>query len=211
MRATILSLLLLGLATPGRAQETCIEQIKFPAVGSWSEYKAMFKKDPYTIRYAVVGGEKREGTDLKWLELRMVGPKKDANLVYQMLVPGSAAQLGEVHEIIMKAGDKPAMKIDGMMLNMIKGQMKKQSFLSDACKDVTLVGPERVRVPAGRFQSRHWHSPKYSSDSWLSAGVPFSMVKSTGQDYQMELVAYGKGAESSITETPRSLGGPRRN
>ena len=64
---------------------------RFPEVGRWAEYKALYnKKDPYTIRYAVVGSEKRAGKDLKWLELRMMGEKKDANMVYQMLVPGSA-------------------------------------------------------------------------------------------------------------------------
>ncbi len=211
MRTTLLSLVLLGVTSAGWAQDTCIEQIKFPEVGRWAEYKALFKEDPYTIRYAVIGSENRGGQDLKWLELRMVGNKKDRNMVYQMLVPGSAAQLGEVSEVVMKAGENPAMKMDGMMLKMIKGQMQKQSFLSDACKDVTLVGSESVTVPAGKFDSRHFHSAKYSADSWLAAGVPFTMIKSTGKDYKMELVAHGDGAKSSITETPQSMGGTRRN
>jgi hypothetical protein len=141
----------------------------------------------------------------------MIGNKKDQNIVYQMLVPGSAAQLGEVSEIVMKAGENPAMKMDGMMLNMVKGQMQKQSFLSDACKDVTLVGSESVTVPAGKFDSRHFHSAKYSADSWLAGGVPFTLVKSAGKDYQMELVAHGDGAKSSITEEPRSMGGAQKN
>jgi hypothetical protein len=207
----VLSLVLLGLSSALWAQDTCIEQIEFPAVGRWAEYKGLYKQDPYTIRYAVIGSEKREGKDLKWLELRMEGSKQDRNMVYQMLVPGSAAQLGEVSEIVMKAGNNPAMKMDGMMLKMVKGQMQKQSFLSDACKDVTLVGSESVTVPAGKFDSRHFHSAKYSADSWLAAGVPFTMIKSTGKDYQMELVAHGDGAKSSITEEPRSMGGAQRN
>ena len=49
----------------------------------------------------------------------------------------------------MKPGEKPAMKMDGMMLNMIRGQMEKQSFLSDACKDVTLVGRRASRFRPG--------------------------------------------------------------
>jgi hypothetical protein len=211
MRATVLSIILLGVASAGWAQDTCIEQIKFPEVGHWAEYTATFKNDPYTMRYAVIGSEKREGKDLKWLELRMVGSRKDRNMVYQMLVPGSAAQLGDVQEVVMKAGENPAMKMDGMMLNMVRGQMQKQSFLSDACKDVTLVGPESVTVPAGRFESRHFHSDKYASDSWLAAGIPFSMVKATGKDFQMELAAHGDGAKSSITEKPQSMGpGPSK-
>lgn len=203
--------ILLGVASAGRAQETCIEQIKFPEVGRWAEYQALYnKKDPYTIRYAVVGGERRGGKDLKWLELRMIGEKKDGNIVYQMLVPGSAAELGNVQEIIMKPGNKPAMKMDGMMLKMIRGQMEKQSFLSDVCKDVTLVGPESVTVPAGKFETRHFRSDKYTSDTWLTLNIPFAMVKSVGQNYEMALLSYGAGAKSSITEVPRSMGGPKR-
>jgi hypothetical protein len=212
MRTLITTLaLLLGVASAGRAQDSCIEQVKFPAVGRWAEYQALYnQKDPYTIRYAVVGGERRGGKDLKWLELRMKGEKKDGNIVYQMLVPGSAAELGNVQEIVMKSGDKPAMKMDGMMLNMIRGQMEKQSFLSDVCKDVTLVGPESVTVPAGTFQTRHFRSDKYTSDSWLSSDIPFAMVKSVGKNYEMELRSHGAGAKSSITEKPQSMAGPKR-
>lgn len=212
MRTPLLSLaVLLGVTSAGRAQESCIEQLKFPEVGRWAEYQALYnKKDPYTIRYAVVGRERREGKDLKWLELRMIGEKKDRNVVYQMLVPGSAEELADVKEIVMKAGSKPAMKMDGMMLNMIRAQMEKQSFLNDLCKDVALVGPESVTVPAGKFQTRHFRSDKYTSDSWLSSDIPFAMVKSVGKNYEMALRSYGAGAKSSITEKPRSTGGPKR-
>ena len=208
MRIALSLAILLGVASAARAQETCLEQMKFPEVGRWAEYQALYnKKDPYTIRYAVVGGEKRGGKDLRWLELRMTGEKKDGNMVYQMLVPGSIAELGKVEEIVMKPGDKPAMRMDGMMLNMIRGQIEKQSFLSDACKDVTLVGPESVTVPAGKFQTRHFRSDKYTSDTWLTTDIPFAMVKSVGKNYEMALTSHGEGAKSSITEVPQSMGG----
>ncbi len=208
MRTPILSLaIILGAASAGRAQQTCLEQIRFPEVGRWAEYHALYnQKDPYTIRYAVVGAETRAGKDLKWLELRKTGSKKNANMVYQMLVPGSVEEIGKVEEIVMKSGEKPAMRMDGMMLNMIRGQMEKQSFLNDACKDVTLVGAERVTVPAGKFQTQHFRSAKYTSDTWLTANVPFAMVKSVGKTYEMALTSYGKGARSSITEMPQSMG-----
>jgi hypothetical protein len=88
MRAPVLSIaVLLSAASAGRAQETCLEQMRFPEVGRWAEYQALYnKKDPYTIRYAVVGGEKRAGKDLMWLELRMTGEKKDGNMVYQIIM-----------------------------------------------------------------------------------------------------------------------------
>jgi hypothetical protein len=127
-----------------------------------------------------------------------------------MLVPGSAAELGDVKEIVMKAGSKPAMKMDGMMLSMIRGQMEKQSFLNDLCKDVALVGPEDVKVPAGKFRTRHFRSEKYTSDSWLSSDIPFTMVKSVGKNYELALRSYGAGAKSSITEKPQTMGGPKK-
>ena len=212
MRSPALSLvLLLAAASAVRAQD-CLEQIKFPEVGRWAEYKALYNgKDPYTVRYAVIGSEKRGGADLKWVELRMVGQDKDKTFTYQVLVPGSPTEMAKVQEIIMKAGNKPAMKMNGMMMNMIRGQLDKQNFLAEVCKEVTLVGEEKVTVPAGRFQARHYHSAKYGLDSWLASSVPFALVKSVGKNYQMELAVQGNGAKSSITEQPQEMpgmGGP---
>jgi len=198
---------LLSVAPAVQAQDACAENFKWPKVGAWAEYQGTYnQKTPVTTRYAVVGTESRNGAEYKWVEFKMHDAKKNTDMVYQMLVPGSAAELGNVQEIVMKSGDKPAMKMDGMMLNMIRAQMEKQSFLSDACKDVTLVGPESVTVPAGTFQTRHFRSDKYTSDSWLSSDIPFAMVKSIGKNYEMALRSYGAGAKSSITEKPQSMG-----
>ena len=215
MRALTLSLALAaGVNLPALAQANCLDQIKFPAVGRWAEYKALYnKKDPYTVRYAVIGAEQRGGKTMDWVELRMKGDNKERNIVYQMLVPGSLMQMGDVEEIVFKAGDKPAMKMNGMMMKMIRGQMEKQNLYSDICQDVTLVGKEAVTVPAGRFQAQHYHSAKYGSDSWISPGVPFSLVKSVGENHRMELTSQGSGAKSSITEKPQEMpgmGGPSK-
>jgi hypothetical protein len=211
MRSSALSLVFLLAAAPAVRAQDCLEQIKFPEVGRWAEYKTLYNgKDPYTVRYAVIGSEKRDGADLKWVELRMVGQDKDKTFTYQMLVPGSPSEMAKVQEIIMKAGDKPAMKMNGMMMNMIRGQLDKQNFLGDVCKEVSLVGNEKVTVPAGRFQARHYHSAKYSSDSWVASSVPFALVKSVGKNYQMELAVHGRGAKSSITEQPQEMPGMGR-
>jgi hypothetical protein len=209
MRSLILPLLgLAALATPARAQNNCLDQVKFPGVGRWAEYKALYnKKDPYTVRYAVVGAEKRGGKTLDWVELRMMGEDKDRNMIYQMLVPGSLVQMGQVQEIVFKPGDKPAMKMNGMMMKMIRDQMEKQNFYGEICKDMTLVGKEKVTVPAGDFETLHFHSAKYNTDSWLSPGAPFALVKSVGENHQMELASQGDGAKSSITEQPQEMPG----
>lgn len=209
MRIPALSVaLLLGLGSIARAQDTCLEQISFPAVGRWAQYQALYNQtNPYTVRYAVIGTEKRGGIDMKWIEMRTTGKTKDRDLIYQMLVPGSPTEIGNVQEVIVKSGDRPAMKMNGMMMKMVRSQMASQSFFTDVCKDVTLVGTEKVSVPAGKFQARHFHSAKYASDSWVSPAVPFSLVKSIGKQYEMALTAQGAGAKSSLTEEPQEVQG----
>lgn len=208
MRSILLSVVCaLGAAGPALAQANCLEQVKFPEVGRWAEYKAMSQNDPYTIRYGVIASEERGGKDLRWVEMQMTGTQKDKNLVYQMLVPGSFADMDQVQEVIFKPGNQPAMKMSGQMLAMMRGQLDKQSFLKKICSGVSLVGKESVSVPAGKFQTLHFRSAEHATDSWVSADVPFSMVKSTGKDFQMELAAHGEGARSSITEKPQEMGG----
>jgi len=75
------------------------------------------------------------------------------------------------------------------------------------CKGVSLVGKEKVTVPAGAIQALHYRSAEHASDSWLSPDVSFSLVKSSGKDYLVELVKQGEGATSSITEKPREMHG----
>lgn len=209
MRALTFSFLALaGISVSAKAQNACLKDITFPEVGRWAEYKALYNnKDPYTVRYAVIGSEKRGGQALQRVELRMTGAEKNRNMIYQMLVPGSLVEMGNVQEIVFKAGDKPAMKLNGMMMKMIRTQLEKQNFYSDICKDVSLVGKEKVIVPAGEFQTRHYRNTKYEGDTWVSSEVPFSLIKAVGKNHQLELTALGKGAKSSITEKPQEMPG----
>jgi hypothetical protein len=192
-----------------RAQEACKDVMRVPAVGKWVEYQALYdQKDKYILRYAVVGEEKRPGGEYRWLEMKMTNdadPTK--NMVYQMLIPNSLDQIGDVQEVIMKPGDHPAMKMNGMMMGMVRGQLQKKSVFGDICDEVTLVGPEKVTVPAGTFNSKHYHSTKYENDSWVDPALSFGMVKTTGKHHDIERVRDGDGATSSITETPQEMPG----
>jgi len=207
MRSLTLPLLLASLAPPAWAQANCLEQVKFPAQGRWAEYHATFKEKPYTVRYGVIGEEKRGGKTLQWVEMRMEGENKDHNMIYQLLVPGSLVELGGVQEIVFKPGSRPAMKMSGEMVQMIRGELEKQSVYGEMCKGVSLVGKEKVTVPAGAIEALHYRSAEHASDSWLSPDVSFSLVKSSGKDYLVELVKQGEGATSSITEKPQEMKG----
>ncbi|CAN5823936.1 hypothetical protein BH24GEM1_BH24GEM1_25200 [soil metagenome] len=211
MRGTMAGFLSLSLlvAPPAAGQgQECLAGVKMPEVGQWAEYEGvMNKKDRYTIRYAVVGAEERDGAPMKWLELRMVGEKPDKNMVYQVLTPGNPAEMDAAQEIVFKPGDKPAMKMPAMMMKMIRGQLKKNSVLGNICEGVSLAGKESVTVPAGTFQALRYHNDKHDSDTWVVPERPFFMVKATGKDFDMSLASSGDGARSSITETPQEMPG----
>jgi hypothetical protein len=209
MRFGLLSLVLLTLTVPtAAAQRNCLQQFKFPPVGRWAEYQAVYnQKDPYTIRYAMIGTETRGGKKLQWVEMRIAGGQPDQTMVYQMLVPGSLADMEQVQEIVVKAGDKPAMKMNGMMMQMIRKQLDNQSFFSEVCQGVTFVGEESVKVPAGNFRALHYRSAEKGTDTWVVPTIPFSLVKAVGKNFRVELGTQGDGAKSSITEKPQEMGG----
>jgi hypothetical protein len=200
---------LLSLApAAAHAQDACAENFKWPGVGQWAEYQGTYdKKTPISSRYAVVGTEQRNGTEYKWIELKSHDEKKNRDMVYQMLVPGGPLQVDQVEEVVLKSGTDPAMKMSGMMMKLIRGQLAKSSIFKDACSETALIGVEKVTVPAGTFNAKHFQSTKYESETWIDPAVPFSMLKSVGKSHEIELVATGKGAKSSITETPTEMGG----
>lgn len=201
------ALFLAATATTAQAQNECLASLKMPAVGQWAEYTGTMKNDPYTIRYAVVGAEERDGKAMRWMEMKMSGKKKDQNMVYQILTPGNPGEMDQVEEVVFKAGDKPAMKLGGMMMKMIKGRVQQSSVLSNLCDGVAPVGEESVTVPAGTFTALKFHDSKHKADTWMVPDRPFVMVKSKGKDFELSLAAHGGGAESSITETPQEMTG----
>ena len=107
----------------------------------------------------------------------------------------------------MKMGDRPAMKMSGMMLGMMRKQLGQNMAFKDACTEATMVGEEKLSVPAGSFTAKHFHSTKYETDVWVSPKVPFSMLKSVGKSHELVLAATGDGAKSEITETPKEMPG----
>jgi len=98
---------------------------------------------------------------------------------------------------------------DSLHENVVRrnGQLQKKSVFGDICEEVTLVGQEKVTVPAGTFNAKHYHSTKYENDSWVDPGLSFGMVKAIGKHHDIERIRDGNGAKSSITETPQEMPG----
>ena len=210
MRRTVTGTISLSmlLAAPAVAQgNDCLAGLKMPPVGQWAEYQGTMSKKPYTMRYAVVGEEERDGKKLKWLELKMTGDKPERNSIFQVLTPGSPADMDQAEEAIMKSGGNPPMKIGSAMMGMIKGQLGKNSVFSNMCEGVTVAGEESVTVPAGTFTAIKYHNAKHNNDTWVVPDRPFVMVKSVGKNFEMSLTSSGGGATSSITETPKEMPG----
>jgi hypothetical protein len=200
--------LLLGVVSAVQAQDACSENFKWPKVGTWAQYTGTYNGKPTQTRYAVVGTEERKGADYKWIEIKTHDERKNKDMVYQFLVPGRGPlEMEGIEEMVMKVGDDPAMKLPEMMLQMMRGQLAKSSVFKDACAEAVLVGKEDVVVPAGAFKAKHYHSEKYSSDSWVDSRVPFSMLKSVGKKHEILLVETGTGAASSIAEPPTEMKG----
>jgi uncharacterized membrane protein len=202
-------LVLAAAATPAAAQNECLKDYRMPAMGRWSEYQATLNGKPTTMRYAVVGEESRDGAPMRWLEMRMVGDKDTS--VYQMLTPGNPGEMDKIQEVVFKTGGRPAMKMSGAMISMIRGQMGKNSALANLCEGVSLVGEESVTVPAGTFKATRFHNDKQDSDAWMVKDQPFYLVKSVGKSHEIALVKSGDGATSSITEEAQDMmGGPSK-
>lgn len=208
-RFTMAAFLVLAPATL-EAQEPCGGYIQSPPVGHWSEYQ--ISKDGESemrLRFAIVGTEQREGAEMRWFEMAMTPDGEDDSTIMKVLVPDYPFEAGELEEIIMKAGDNPAMNMGGPMMSTILQMIGDNPGLSVAerCAEMQDAGEESVTVAAGTFQTHHYLNADSSTQAWLSSEVPFGMVRSTDGEYTSELVAHGEGAETAITETPQDLFG----
>jgi len=181
--------------------DVCQEMMKPPAVGSWAEYQT----NEGNLRLSVVGRETRDGEDLYWFEMQM---QRDERMIIKMLLPGGLSSAEGVKEIVMKAGDKPAMLISGRAMGMMGQQIgaTPQQQLADECDKSERVGPETITVPMGTMRTVHYRHP--DGDAWISETVPFHLVKTVDKKgREMVLVGSGTDATSAITETPMKMPG----
>lgn len=207
-----LALLLAASPTIIQAQEVCGGYLKAPPIGDWAEYQ--ISKDGESellLRFALVGSERRSGQDMKWFEMTITPDGEDQPTIMKLLVPDYPFGPEGLEEIIMKAGDSPALKMGGPMLATVRSSMDENPGLSmvEQCKAMQDAGEESVTVAAGTFQTRHYRDADSGADAWLSEDVPFGMVRSTDGEYTSELAAHGEGATTAITETPQDPFGSR--
>jgi len=217
MRVTLLVAALIAVAAPApvTAQNVCEAVLVAPPMGAWVEYDFRGQGQTGRSRMAVVGRETRNGRTLTWYEMSFEAAGQAMTL--QMLADGgfySAMAEKKIEEIVIKAGLQPAMKFSGPMMERVRSQMNvgsdPASQFGQGCQNAVRVGAESITVPAGTFDAVHYRLATGSNpgDAWIVEGMPFGMVKWTGDlGESVILVGKGDGAKSSITETPIEMSG----
>ena len=185
-------------------------------VGQWANYTLTGgPMDGGNMRFAIVGTEAQGGVTYYWYEMAIDDPNRavKGKTIMQMLVPGFAYGAGGLRAMIMKSGNEPAMRIPDQMVSMMGSRIASNitAEISRSCLEMELVGWEDVTVPAGTFHALHVRHPHGQTEAWVRPELYFGIVKVITKDGAvMALVAYGAGAKSSITETPREMPMPGR-
>ena len=179
------------------------------SLGQWASYQTdvplLNKK--MESRYAVVATEAVDGKEHFWLE--MLVPMAGGTMIMQFLVPGYPYDGDTVRGMVMKMGDAmPAMVYPPEMAGSMSSNDSLSNPLQLACDESELGTVESVTVPAGTFRALRVPARGLGKDIWISADVPFGVIKMAEPDGKgLELVAYGADAESLITETPQKMPG----
>jgi hypothetical protein len=202
----------LAAATPtARAQDLAdlCRQLRNVSVGQWAQWRFTGgrRAEGSTMRMAIVGTEPHDGKTYYWLELanNKNGGSDSTRTIMQMLVPGFLDQMRDIRGVIMKRGTDHAMRLPDQFIQMMGANIAKNSTseIEKRCHSAHTTGYESVTVPAGSFRALHVVDDSTGDQAWISASVPFGLVKTQQKDgTTQELMAKGSGAKSSITETP---------
>jgi hypothetical protein len=201
----------LVLCTPAQAQDVAqmCKKARDVQVGQWAEYQLTGSQQDESVRMriAIVGKKEVAGRPAWWIELTMNGDA--GKVVTQVLAGGYPYQSAQIHEMIVKAGDQPAMKMPGAAAAMMRERIGATPSLgaADKCEQARVVGWEKVQVPAGEFRAVHLQPVDLKGDAWALETIPFGLIRTRGKDGEIVLLGYGRDAKSSITETPMTIPG----
>ena len=125
--------------------------------GQWASYRMTGgRSDNSTMRFAIVSAEGTGDAARYAYEMsftRQERGKAETNII-QMLVSGLGTTALQVHGLVMKTGDRPAMKMPDMMIAMIGRQATANvaEAIAHSCDKAQVVGWETITVPAGMGQ-----------------------------------------------------------
>jgi hypothetical protein len=166
--------------------------------GTWAEYTMTMPGGPnkMTVRYAVVEKNEREMT-METDSQTPMGPVH-SSMTFAPLPPDT----WKLVKARMQMGTQPAQDVPAAKLT--EGSVKKSDTPGK------LVGSEKITVPAGTFETKHYKHelPKEAGgmvlDVWMSdKAVPTGVVKmSGGGGIEMVLSSTGTGAKAKPEAKP---------
>ena len=201
-RCLLILVLVIPAATALQAQsftEFC-RTVRVVRLGQWAEYDvAGGRSNGSHLRFAIVGSEQRGDSTFYWYEVTTT--RGADRFIGQLLVAGLFTATPDVRGLVTKTGNGPQIRVPDMLI-VVAGRQIARSVASEIvrhCSSGEVVGPESVSVPAGRFRALHVRSAE--GDAWVSADVPFGIVKAHLTDgSEMSLTGRGMDARSSLTE-----------
>jgi hypothetical protein len=133
------------------------------------------------------GGPTRTEDIVRWLWF----------LAPALLVGGPGATSAGVRDVIMKAGNMPAMRVPPETAQMFNGVNVAQ--IARECRTMQLVAWDDVTVPAGKFHAMHLRDARTSAEFWITPGAQSGIVKLIWKDGSTAvLTAQGNDAKASI-------------
>jgi hypothetical protein len=192
------------------AQELCGGKITMPSVGDYAEYRlTQGTSGNQQVRFAIVGGEDRNGARNVWFENKVEAEGK-APVVSQVLVPGFPYEPSAVAGAALQPVSGPPIRLNAQQLARLqRGLPGLLKSIVDGCRSGTLVGTETLKVAGRSIGAEHYRNALRGSDIWVSSEVPFGIVKlldGTGHS-SMELTATGTGAKASFRSATRAGNG----
>ncbi len=176
--------------------------------GQWARFAvdAPFIKNRLDSRYAIVA---TEGSDY-WMEYEIATPMGNGSTIMKVLIPSWPYAEGAVKRVMMQLPMVEGM--DGMLPMEMPASSIRNNDVAEpirmACAEVDKGVEESLTVAAGTFNTTRIPLRSLGKDIWLSADVPFGLVKmSDTDDKGMELMAFGSDAEPGITAEPQKIPG----
>ena len=190
-----------GVASAQHSNPMSYDAMAKAKQGAWAEYTMSVPGSPQklTVRYAVVEKNEREMT-METDSQTPMGPVHSS-----MTFAPSPPDAWKLVKARIQMGTQPVQDVPAAKLT--EGSVKKSDSPGK------LVGAEKITVPAGTFETKHYKNemPKEAGgmtlDVWMSdKAIPTGVVKmSAAGGVEMVLAQTGTGAEAKAEPKPESM------
>ena len=160
--------------------------------GQWAKYQTdqVWMNTKAERQIAIVGAKDVEGKAHFWLEF--LSYMANDTMAFQFLVPAYPYSEEDIKGVAMKMGESTREYPPEMAASLSGRSDSLSEPLQRACDEAESGEMESVTVPAGTFNALKVSPHRFGKDVWISAEVPFGVVKMTESDGKgLELIAHG--------------------